>query len=137
MNKRVKKKLLKRANIRSWKLYKRLEVIPFRYEFIAKVFGTTAEFVKNNMELFAKANKVINYLLIRGKFDGINDEFLIACQKGFSLKQLSIIEESMLNKEVNKNTSSLSLEFSCKGLPENPLIKKKANSILELLKEKE
>lgn len=136
MNKRVKKKLLKRANIRSWKLYKRLEIIPFGDEFIAKVFGTTAEFVKNNMELFAKANKVINYLLIRGKFDGINDEFLIACQKEFSLKQLSIIE-SMLNKEVNKNTSSLSLEFSCKGLPENPLIKKKANSILELLKEKE
>lgn len=136
MNKRVKKKLLKRANIRSWKLYKRLEIIPFGDEFIAKVSGTTAEFVKNNMELFAKANKVINYLLIRGKFDGINDEFLIACQKEFSLKQLSIIE-SMLNKEVNKNTSSLSLEFSCKGLPENPLIKKKANSILELLKEKE
>jgi hypothetical protein len=135
MNKRVKKKLLKRANIRSWKLYKRLEIIPFGDEFIAKVSGTTAEFVKNNMELFAKANKVI--LLIRGKFDGINDEFLIACQKGFSLKQPSIIEESMLNKEVNKNTSSLSLEFSCKGLPENPLIKKKANSILELLKEKE
>jgi hypothetical protein len=134
MNKRVKKKLLKRANIRSWKLYKRLEIIPFGDEFIAKVSGTTAEFVKNNMELFTKANKVI--LLIRGKFDGINDEFLIACQKEFSLKQLSIIE-SMLNKEVNKNTSSLSLEFSCKGLPENPLIKKKANSILELLKEKE
>lgn len=117
-------------------IVQKIEIIPFGDEFIAKVFGTTAEFVKNNMELFAKANKVINYLLIRGKFDGINDEFLIACQKEFSLKQLSIIE-SMLNKEVNKNTSSLSLEFSCKGLPENPLIKKKANSILELLKEKE
>lgn len=55
MNKRVKKKLLKRANIRSWKLYKRLEIIPFGDEFIAKVFGTTAEFVKKQYGIICKS----------------------------------------------------------------------------------
>lgn|SRR5574344_1065971 len=73
MNKRIKKKIRRRDNIRSWKRFKDIELITNTVtpEFIAKVCGIPAELIKEPKAFIAlsNANKEISDEIDKMKTD--------------------------------------------------------------------